>query len=251
MISTIFSITCYVLVGIVVLLGISWLNSKNKKNSSKSSTEKLAGTLQRKFDKWINDLNRKLRSPEDIQEEMLDALDDYKASKIKEIKNAIANITETQININDNLKKLRNAKYNIVDQLRKMKKSGDIDDNTGANMMMQIESLNKSIETSEKSVGNLDNQILAINTAVAKFGNKIELKRAEVLTLIANYMASNYNATIKFDIDLSDLMSDYTTEIKTIERQNKIDELVSSKVIDEPAENDVPEKYVEMFHNFK
>jgi len=241
----------WVLVGIVVLLGVAWLSGRKKRPSERTSTERLATTLQHKFDKWVDQLNKKLRTPEDIQEEMLEALDDYKASKVKEVKDVIAHITTTETNINNNLSKLQNAKDNIIHQVRNMKASGDVDDNIGANMMMQIDSLDKSIITSQKSLDNLQNQVLAINTAVAKFGNKIEMKRAEVLTLIANYVATNCNATIKFDIDLSDLMSDYSTEIKTIERQNAVDEIMNKKVTDETEDTTAPEAYIKKFHEFK
>lgn len=251
MVNIISSTVLVVLVGVAILLGVSWLTGRSKRKSEKTSTEKLAGTLQRKFDKWVDQLNKKLSTPEDIQEEMLEALDDYKASKVKEVKNVIANITSTEININNNLRKLYNAKDNIIAQVRQMKKSDKVDDNVGGNMMMQIDLIEKSIVTSKKSLENLQNQVLAINTAVTKFGNKIEMKRAEVLTLIANYVASNCNATIKFDIDLSDLMSDYTTEIKTIERQNTVDEIMNKKVTDESNETTSSEVYINKFHEFK
>lgn len=251
MVNIISSTVFFVLVGIIVLLGIAWLTGRNKRSSQKSLTEKLASTLQRKFDKWINELNKKLRTPEDIQEEMLEALDDYKDSKINEVKNVIANITTTETNIINNLTKLKNAKSNIIEQVRKMKESNYVDENAGGNMMMQIDTLDKSIATSQKSLNNLHNQIIAINTAVAKFGNKIEMKRAEVLTLIANYVSTQCGGTIKFDIDLSDLMSDYTNEMTTIERQNKVDELANSKVTDEPETIAPSEDYIKKFREFK
>ena len=57
----------------------------------------------------MDDLNRKLRTPEDIQQEMLDALDDYKAAKVDEVKKVIVNLTNTETNINSNITKLQNA----------------------------------------------------------------------------------------------------------------------------------------------
>lgn len=69
----------------------------------------------------MDDLNRKLRTPEDIQQEMLDALDDYKAAKVNEVKKVIVNLTNTESNINSNITKLQNAKQNIVSSILKMK----------------------------------------------------------------------------------------------------------------------------------
>lgn len=90
-----------------------------------------------------------------------------------------------------------------------------------------------------------------INSAMAKFSNKIEMKRAEILTLISTYIASSCNSTIKFDIDISDLMSEYTTEMTIKERSNKIDEIVSNKITDTPQVEVSPDKYVEMYKNYK
>lgn len=244
------TVTFYVVVGIVVVLGIAWFTGRHKTNSKRTSTEKLANTLQRKFDKFINDLNKKLRTPKDIQDEMLEALDDYKRDKIESVKDAVTNLTITESNIDGNLEQLYKAKNNILEQVKKMKKLSDVDENLGGHLMMQIDSLDKSIITSRKAKENIKNQVLDINAAVTKFCNKIEMKRAEVLTLIANYVAMNCNASVKFDIDLSDLISDYTTEMTVIQRTSKIDELTSNSIQDD-EESVAPEAYVKKFNDFE
>ena len=165
---------------------------------------------------------------------MLEALDDYKAAKVNEVKDLIIHLSNTETNIKNNLKKLENAKDNIDQFVRKMKNDANADPNVGVQMMMQMEQLDNSIETSNKLLQNIREQAMNINSAMAKFSNKIEMKRAEILTLISTYIASSCNSTIKFDIDISDLMSEYTTEMTIKERSNKIDEIVSNKITDTP-----------------
>ena len=106
-----------VVIVVVTFLVVCYLSGRKKANYKKSSGEKLACTLQKKFSHYMDDLNRKLRTPEDIQQEMLDALDDYKAAKVDEVKKVIVNLTNTETNINSNITKLQNAKQNIVSSI--------------------------------------------------------------------------------------------------------------------------------------
>lgn len=246
-----FNVIFYFVIGVIGFLVISYFTGKNKTSLNRTSSEKLAKTLQKKFSRYINELNRKLRSPEDIQEEMLEALDDYKAAKVNEVKDLIVHLSNTETNIKNNLKKLENAKDNIDQFVRKMKNDANADPNVGGQMMMQMEQLDNSIETSNKSLQNIREQAMNINSAMAKFSNKIEMKRAEILTLISTYIASSCNSTIKFDIDISDLMSEYTTEMTIKKRSNKIDEIVSNKITDTPQVEVSSDKYVEMYKNYK
>ena len=246
-----FNVIFYFVIGVIGFLVISYFTGKKKTSLNRTSSEKLAKTLQKKFSRYINELNRKLRSPEDIQEEMLEALDEYKAAKVNEVKGLIVHLSNTETNIKNNLKKLENAKDNIDQVVRKMKNDGNADPNVGGQMMMQMEQLDNSIEASNKSLQNIREQAMNINSAMAKFSNKIEMKRAEILTLISTYIASSCNSTIKFDIDISDLMSEYTTEMTIKERSNKIDEIVSNKITDTPQVEVSSDKYVEMYNNYK
>lgn len=246
-----FNVIFYFVIGVIGFLVISYFTGKKKTSLNRTSSEKLAKTLQKKFSRYINELNRKLRSPEDIQEEMLEALDDYKAAKVNEVKDLIVHLSNTETNIKNNLKKLENAKDNIDQVVRKMKNDANADPNVGGQMMMQMEQLDNSIEASNKSLQNIREQAMNINSAMAKFSNKIEMKRAEILTLISTYIASSCNSTIKFDIDISDLMSEYTTEMTIKERSNKIDEIVSNKITDTPQVEVSSDKYVEMYKNYK
>lgn len=246
-----FNVIFYFVIGVIGFLVISYFTGKKKTSLNRTSSEKLAKTLQKKFSRYINELNRKLRSPEDIQEEMLEALDDYKAAKVNEVKGLIVHLSNTETNIKNNLKKLENAKDNIDQVVRKMKNDANADPNVGGQMMMQMEQLDNSIEASNKSLQNIREQAMNINSAMTKFSNKIEMKRAEILTLISTYIASSCNSTIKFDIDISDLMSEYTTEMTIKERSNKIDEIVSNKITDTPQVEVSPDKYIEMYKNYK
>lgn len=246
-----FNVIFYFVIGVIGFLVISYFTGKKKTSLNRTSSEKLAKTLQKKFSRYINELNRKLRSPEDIQEEMLEALDDYKAAKVNEVKGLIVHLSNTETNIKNNLKKLENAKDNIDQVVRKMKNDTNADPNVGGQMMMQLEQLDNSIEASNKSLQSIREQAMNINSVMAKFSNKIEMKRAEILTLISTYIASSCNSTIKFDIDLSDLMSEYTTEMTIKERSNKIDEIVSNKITDTPQVEVSPDKYIEMYKNYK
>ena len=241
------------IVGVVATFLVCYISGLKKANYKKSSGEKLACTLQKKFSHYMDDLNRKLRTPEDIQEEMLDALDDYKAAKIDEVKKVIVNLTNTEANINANITKLQNAKKNIVSSILKMKENPDSDPNVGGQMVMQVEHLEKSIMASQNSLDNLKNQVMNVNAAMAKLCNKIEMKRAEVLTLISTYIANSCSKVVKFDIDLSDLMGDYTNEMNVMERTSKIDEIAEAKVTDVPDDSNAitPQEYIDKYKNFK
>lgn len=247
---TVFNLILYFAISVVGFLVISYFTGRKKSNISCNSSERLAKTLQKKFSKYIDDLNRKIKTPEDIQDEMLEALDDYKSSKIKEIKRLIVHLTNTETSITNNISKLKNAKSNIEYTVRKMKGDPNSDVNVGGQMMMQIEQLDNSIKTSNESLKKIKEQALNINSSMAKFVNKIEMKRAEVLTLISSYIATSCNSSIKFDIDLSDLMCEYNTELKINERNNKIDEIANNKITNTPEIETSPEKYIEIYKSY-
>lgn len=136
-----------------------------------------------------------------------------------------------------------------------MKKNPESDPNVGGQMVMQVEQLDKSIAASQKSLDNLKNQVISVNATMAKLSNKIEMKRAEVLTLISTYIANSCSKAVKFDIDLSDLMGDYnyTNEMTVMERTSKIDEIAEAKVTDVPDDTNViaPQEYIDKYKNFK
>ena len=58
---------------------------------------------------------------------------------------------------------------------------------------------------------------------------------------------------VKFDIDLSDLMGDYTNEMTVMERTSKIDEIAEAKVTDVPDDTNIlsPQEYIDKYKNFK
>lgn len=249
MISTIFQILVTLLiVGAFVFIYKFLFNKRKLNKKNKSSVEKLIITLQTKFAKCVKDLNRNLRTPEDIQDEMLEALYEYKNTKINEIKNVVARLTETEISINDNICSLYNAKMRIKSKIEDLKKSESPNVMLGASLMKQLDSVEKSLEKATVSKSDIEKQILDINTMVANFNTKIEIKRTEVLTMITNYIASSCSTPLRIDIDLSDLMGDYTTEITIKERQNKIDEIVMDKANDIEI---VPDDYIKKFNEYK
>lgn len=244
------SLVFWCVVGVVVVLFGAWLTGRHKTNLKRNPMEKLANTLEKRFNSCINDLNNSLKRPEDVQNEMLEALDDYKAEKVKEVKNLIVNLTQTETNIDSNIRSLINARENIKKNIATIKAQDNPDVNLGGSLMKQLENVEKSIDVAEKSKENIKQQVLNINGKVATFNTKIEIKRTEVLTLISTYVANSCNHTMKLDIDLSDLMSDYTTEMTIADRQAQVDAIVANKVTNKTEET-TPQEYIDKFNNYK
>lgn len=244
------SLVFWCAVGVVAVLLGAWLSGRKKTNLKRSPMEKLAHTLEKRFNSCINDLNNSLKKPEDVQNEMLEALDDYKKEKVSEVKNLIVNLTQTETNIASNIRSLENAKANIQKNIASIKSQPNPDVNLGGSLMKQLESIENSIEIAKKSKENIKHQVLDINGKVATFNTKIEIKRTEVLTLISTYVANSCNHTMKLDIDLSDLMNDYTTEMTIQDRQAQVDAIVANKVTDE-SEETTPQEYIDKFNNYK
>lgn len=244
------SLVFWCAVGIVVVLFGAWLSGRKKTNLKRTPMEKLAHTLEKRFNSCINDLNNSLKKPEDVQNEMLEALDDYKREKISEVKSLIVNLTQTETNINSNIKSLINARENIKKNIATIKAQENPDVSVGGALMKQLENVEKSIDIAQKSKEKIKQQVLDINGKVATFNTKIEIKRTEVLTIISTYVANSCNHTMKLDIDLSDLMNDYTTEMTIAERQAQVDAIASNKVTDE-TEEATPQEYIDKFNNYK
>ena len=56
-----FNVIFYFVIGVIGFLVISYFTGKKKTSFNRTSSEKLAKTLQKKFSRYINELNRKLR----------------------------------------------------------------------------------------------------------------------------------------------------------------------------------------------
>lgn len=241
----------------IVVFGIiiKYYTGKKKLPSNRSNTEKLANTLHTKFDKFIKDLNNGLRTPEIIQEEMLETLDDFKYQKLSVIKTTAENLVKNYNSIESNklnLEKSRDAySQKVNESKRAIKITDDENDKAilieqGAHAMQQVDIINKSIETTENSMKTLKLQIDKLHNYTTSYISKIEMKRTEILTMISTYIASDNNIDMDVDFTIDDLMTDYKTQMDVKVENNKIDAIAHSFTAD-PIQTTASEDYIEKF----
>lgn len=239
---------------VIVALVIKYYTGKRKLPSDRSNTEKLANTLHCKFDKFIKDLNKGIKTPEDIQNDMLQTLEDFKYQKLNNIKQVVTNLVENAGRIKNNSANLINQKSIYTEKLdemkSKVKNTQDEDEKSiyikqGAQYIKQIDILNKCISQTFDASTNLEKQIDKIHDYTTEFISKVEIKKTEVLTMISSYI-SNDSSDFGIDISIDDLMNDYKIYMEVKTETNKIDKIAHSYVSN--ASESVPEEtYIKQF----
>ena len=100
------------LILLAVFIIVKLTVGKRKRRSKFSETEKLVTTVKTKLVKALKDLNAGLRSPDVIQEEIIQLLDRYKEEAVKRFTNSGIMLLEQKNSLN---KALENVDENIRD----------------------------------------------------------------------------------------------------------------------------------------
>ena len=238
----------------IIAIVIKYYTGKKKIPSDRSNTEKLANTLHCKFDKFIKDLNRGIKTPEDIQNNMMETLEDFKYQKLQNIKQVVTNIVENVGRLKNNNNNLSNQKSIYAEKLNETRRKANNAKNEdekivyikqGAQYMKQIDILDKCIAQTLTAINNLEKQIDNIHDYTTSFISKVEMKESEVLTMISSYI-SNDSSDFGIDISIDDLMNDYKIDMEVKTETNKIDKIAHSYVSN--ASESVPEEtYIKQF----
>lgn len=246
-----------VVVFIVLVLIVKYITGRHKLPSQRSNSERLANTLHTKFEKFMKDLNNGIQTPEDVQEEMLAAIDDFKLEKLEQIKTTATRMVENLNAIKANRENLTKTKAvydkQAEESKRQLKTTNDETEKQqiverGAMALKQSKTIQKSIDATDTAIKAMQSQVDKLHNFTTSFTSKIEMKRTEVLTMISTYIASDNGASMNFDFTIDDLMNDYKTKMDVENEKNTIEKL-SRAYVSQDTDDTLTDEDLEAFKN--
>ena len=205
------------LVLVAVFIVVKLITAKGKKKSQQSESEKLVTTVQTKLIKALKDLNAGLRTPDVIQEEIIQTLDYYKKEAVKRfeksglllidqkdsLKKSLENVDKQ---IADLDKKVKDYKKKYDNETDKTKKQTWL--NAGTSFLRSKHQFEKSrekisvaVEKASKAKENLLHKCELMDL-------KIQEKQAEVLATISEYINGVGDVNIGINLDDIDFLVD-------------------------------------------
>ena len=246
------------LILLAVFIIVKLTVGKRKRRSKFSETEKLVTTVKTKLVKALKDLNAGLRSPDVIQEEIIQLLDRYKEEAVKRFTNSGIMLLEQKNSLN---KALENVDENIqdldsrvIEYKTKYEKETNLAKkqtylNAGTSFLKSKHYFEKSREKIAASVEKATEARENLLEKCEQMDLKIQVKRAEVLAIISEYIngASNVNVDINlndidFLVDEYKLLSEKENYKKEIEQkftkeQKEEVEVIGDKDLEEEFKN--------------
>lgn len=246
------------LILLAVFIIVKLTVGKRKRRSKFSETEKLVTTVKTKLVKALKDLNAGLRSPDVIQEEIIQLLDRYKEEAVKRFTNSGIMLLEQKNSLNKALENvdenIRDLDSRVIEYKTKYEKETNLAKkqiylNVGTSLLKSKHCFEKSREKIAASVEKATEARENLLEKCEQMDLKIQVKRAEVLAIISEYIngASNVNVDINlndidFLVDEYKLLSEkenYKKEIEqkfTKEQEEEV-EVIGDKDLEEEFKN--------------
>ena len=210
--------------------------------------------------KALKDLNAGLRSPDVIQEEIIQLLDRYKEEAVKRFTNSGIMLLEQKNSLNKALENvdenIRDLDSRVIEYKTKYEKETNLEKkqvylNVGTSLLKSKHCFEKSREKIAASVEKATEARENLLEKCEQMDLKIQVKRAEVLAIISEYIngASNVNVDINlndidFLVDEYKLLSEKENYKKEIEQKFTKEQKEEVKVI---GDKDLEEE----FKNYK
>ena len=210
--------------------------------------------------KALKDLNAGLRSPDVIQEEIIQLLDRYKEEAVKRFTNSGIMLLEQKNSLNKALENvdenIRDLDSRVIEYKTKYEKETNLEKkqvylNVGTSLLKSKHCFEKSREKIAASVEKATEARENLLEKCEQMDLKIQVKRAEVLAIICEYIngASNVNVDINlndidFLVDEYKLLSEKENYKKEIEQKFTKEQKEEVKVI---GDKDLEEE----FKNYK
>lgn len=206
--------------------------------------------IKKKFKKLLKSVGK--RNIDDVREDLLSTLIDYKDAKTTEFINAKNLLSKSNREIEHTITNIMAQKEISESEINLLKKHYDVNKSDiilqkGILKASAIDKYNKILLSLNDSQKNILEKLNKLNEEIELFTSKYELKRAEInLMLVGNVVDSNFSTV---DLNLDDLIIEY---------QDKENELKNAREI-RTKMNNVPEKeetiedkekYKEMFLNY-
>lgn len=232
------NLICIVILVLIISGVIVYYKGRYKPYSQKSNSEKLVSTLQTKINGYIKDLNNGLRSPELIQQCILQELDRYHVNKVNDAKQVLIQIKNCITDLESQQKKIEYSKANLIIKAKDIKsKYNEMKDekyiNQGTVIMSQVSRCDEIIQRIKSKIESTNNQANKIMDSIDTFEIEFDMKKTDINLQFSDYLTNiSLNPSFRFDLNLNDLEIEFKYKINELSVKAEVD----SKLI-KPSDN--------------
>lgn len=226
-----------VIVGLVIYAGSCDTSYFHKKISLTENS------IIKKFNRLLKTIGRDNFSV--VKEKLLNTLDQYSVVKKQQFAENLTYLKEAQAAVNEQLTTMSGTLKNKQVDLRAMK--GNLSEEEGARLVYELENYELMQQRLTNAQDNLRNKIAALNSKIVQFEGCLALRRAQIVSMIAESISIDNHSFI--DLRLDSLEKEFKHEVTRIESMQEVNVLTGGKTPDEHPFD--LEKYKKLFREFK
>lgn len=180
-----------------------------------------------------------------VKEKLLNTLDQYEVVKQQQFAENLTYLKEALIAVNEQSNAMNRTVANKREQLRACKSS--ITEEQGARFVYELENYQLMVDRLKNAQNNLENKMAALNSKVIQFEGSLALRRAQIVSMIAESISIDNHSII--DLRLDSLEKEFKHEVTKIESMQEINALTEGQNSDEHLFD--LEKYKKLFKEFE
>lgn len=237
---------------IVVLLVIFYVGyyAYCKSVKKKVSTKLCESDLVKKFNRAVKKLTS--RNLDTVKEELLEILEEYRHVKCESFIESKTLLSNSLDSLNVQMSRIKEQDSIFVNKIKEIKSKKNLtpeDEKIGAMYVSELEKLRAVYLNIEKSKAKVEDNIRIVNSSINMFNHKYELKKSEIIVMIAN--AATVKNVTSIDIKLSDLVTEFNTKVRESEIRTEVTDKIYNVGTDKETPHNYNEaEYVEKFKNF-
>lgn len=238
----------------VIAFLVCWIFDFNPFTATINAIDKRNHTnvkrIKSRFKKLLKSVSK--RNIDDVREDLIETLTDYKRVKTEEFINAKNLLDKSNREINYTIetvltqKRINEKEISVLRNQYEMDKS-EITLQKGILKASVIDKYVKAIESLKESGKIVQEKLDKLNEEIELFTSKYELKRAEInLMLVSNLVDLNFFTT---DLNLDDLVIEYQDKQNELKNAHEIKAKINNISKEKECIED-KEKYKEMFLSY-
>ena len=192
------------------------------KSLKKKITTKLCESdLVKKFNRAVKKLTS--RNLDTVKEALLDILEEYRHVKCESFIESKTLLSNSLDSLNIQISRIKEQESIFIRKIKDIKSKKEItleDEKIGAMYISELEKLRTVYSNIEKSKAKVEDNIQIVNSSVNMFNHKYELKKSEIIVMIAN--ATTVKNVTSIDIKLSDLVTEFNTKVRESEIRTEV-----------------------------
>lgn len=181
-----------------------------------------------------------------VKEKLLNTLDQYGVVKKQQFAENLTYLKEALAAVREQSDAMERTVANKKGSLRAYKHT--ITEEKGARLVYELENYQLMVNRLKNAQSNLENKMAALNSKVVQFEGSLALRRAQIVSMIAESISIDNHSFI--DLRLDSLEKEFKHEVTKIESMQEVNALAGEKDPTQEHPFDL-EKYKKLFKEFE